>query len=143
VPWSATVADTLEELQRRDREVAAVVNEFGETIGILTLDDVLDTIFTLSPSRSERLMNREPIQPVGEGLWHLTGMTSLRRLARHFNVTLPPSKSVTVAGVFHETLQRLPVPGDQCDWGPFRFQVIEVPDRGQMIIELRHLRGTD
>ena len=38
--------------------MAAVVNELGETIGILTFDDILDTIFSGTPSRSERLLRR-------------------------------------------------------------------------------------
>ena len=136
VPWSAMVGAALEELRAKDRQVAAVVNEFGETIGILTLDDILDTIFTPSPSRSERLLDREPIQQVSNDLWHVTGMTSLRRLGRFFRSELPSSKSVTVAGVLQESLQRLPALGDQCDWGPFHLKVIDVPERGQLVVEL-------
>ena len=63
VPWSTRAADVLELIRRRKREVAAVVNEFGETIGILTFDDILDTLFSGAPSRSERLLRRDPIRP--------------------------------------------------------------------------------
>ena len=136
VPWCTTVAGTLEVMQRQDRQVAAVVNEFGETIGILTFDDVLDTIFSRSPSRSQRLFHRMPIRPVAPDTWHVTGMTSLWRLARYFNVERPASKSVTVAGVVQEMLERLPQAGDQCRWGPFHFKVIDVPERGQLMVEL-------
>ena len=136
VPWCTTVAEVLEVMQRQDRQVAAVVNEFGETIGILTFDDVLDTIFSRSPSRSQRLLERMPIRQVSPGTWHVTGMTSLWRLVRHFNVERPASKSVTVAGVVQEVLQRLPQPGDQCRWGPFQLQVLDVPERGQLLVEL-------
>ena len=82
----------LELIRRRKREVAAVVNEFGETIGILTFDDILDTIFSGAPSRSERLLRREPIRPITPGVWHVTGMTSLRRLVRYFQVEQPPTQ---------------------------------------------------
>jgi len=136
VPWCTTVAEVLEVMQRQDRQVAAVVNEFGETIGILTFDDVLDTIFSRSPSRSQRLLERMPIRRVSAGAWHVTGMTSLWRLVRHFNVERPPSKSVTVAGVVQEVLERLPQPGDECRWGPFQLKVLDVPERGQLLVEL-------
>ena len=59
VPWSTSAADVLELIRRRKREVAAVVNEFGETIGILTFDDILDVLFSGGPSRSERLLRRD------------------------------------------------------------------------------------
>jgi putative hemolysin len=136
VPWSTSAADALELVRRQDRQVAAVVNELGETIGILTVDDILDTIFSGAPSRSERLLRRAPIREVGPGAWHVTGMTSLRRLVRYFQVERPPSKGLTVAGVVQEVLERLPQAGDECDWGPFHFKVLDVPRRGQLLVEL-------
>jgi len=143
VPWCATVAATLEAMHQRDRRVAAVVNELGETIGVLTFTDILDTIFTHRPSRSERLLKRVPIRLHAPGVWHVTGMTSLRRLARHFNVPRPPSKSVTVAGVVGEVLERFPEPGDVCRWGPFQFEVLEVPERGPLVVELTLPEGKE
>jgi len=136
VPWCTTVAEALEVMQRRSLPVAAVVNEFGETIGILTFDDILDAIFSRTPSRSERILQRDPIREVATGRWHVTGMTSLWRLVRYFHVDRPPSKGVTVAGIVQEVLERLPEPGDVCRWGPFQLKVLEVPDRGQLLVEL-------
>ncbi len=141
VPWCTTVAEALETMQRGRRQVAAVINEFGETIGILTFDDILHTLFSPTSSRSERLLQRVPIRPVRPGVWHVTGMTSLWRLVRHFGVDRPASKSVTVAGILQEQLDRLPCPGDECNWGPFHFKVIEAPERGPLMVELTRLDG--
>ena len=52
LPWCATVASALEKMSHRDREVTAVVNEYGETIGILSIEDILETVFSYSPSRA-------------------------------------------------------------------------------------------
>jgi CBS domain containing-hemolysin-like protein len=136
LPWCTTAARALETLRRQNRRVAAVVNEFGETIGILPVDDILDTIFSHAPSRSERLLRRLPIRLVRPGVWQVTGMTSLRRLVRHFNVSMPQSKSITVGGAVQEVLERLPRTGDTCRWGPFHFCVLDVPERGQLLVEL-------
>ena len=143
VPWCTTVAEALEVMQQQNRQVAAVVNEFGETIGILTFDDVLDTIFSRSPSRSQRLLQRMPIRQVAPGTWQVTGMTSLWRLVRHFNVQRPASKSVTVAGIVQEMLERLPRAGDRCRWGPFCLKVLDVPKRGQLLVELTVADGQE
>jgi len=136
LPWCTTVAEALETMQRSSRRVAAVINEFGETIGILTADDILEEIFSPASSRSQRLLQRVPIRQIAPDVWHVTGMTSLWRLVRHFGVDRPASKSVTVAGVIQEVLERLPLPGDQCRWGPFHFRVLDVPQRGQLLVEL-------
>ena len=136
VPWSTTVAEALDSMQRRRRQVAAVVNEFGETIGIITFDDVLETIFSRTSSRSQRLLKRVPIRQVSPSVWHVTGMTSIRRLVRHFKVERPASRNVTVAGVIQESLEKLPVTGDECRWGPFHFKVIDVSESGQLVAEL-------
>ena len=136
VPWCTTVAAALETMQDTRRRVAVVVNEFGETIGVLTMDDVLETIFSPASSRSERLLKRIPIRPTSAGVWQVTGMTSLRRLVRHFRVQRPSSKSLTVAGVVQETLEKLPEAGDECRWGPFHFKVLDVDPMGQLTVEL-------
>jgi putative hemolysin len=65
VPWCATVASILDELRRQERDVAAVVNEYGETIGIVTIEDVLETIFEEQSSRSARLLATSSIVPRG------------------------------------------------------------------------------
>lgn len=139
VPWCTTTDVVLETMRRCHREVAAIVNEFGETIGILTFDDILDTIFQRRPSRSIRLLRLSPITQKQPGVWHLTGMTSVRRLEKHFDVQLPPSKGVTVAGIIQEALQRVPVCGDRCVWGPFELEVLDIPDRGHLIAQLTYV----
>ena len=69
-------------------------------------------------------------------------MMSLRYLARELeeelelDTRLPDTHSVTVGGVIQEEMQRLAEVGDQCQWGPFRFVVIEIEHRGNMLVEL-------
>lgn len=136
IPWCATVAALLEELRRQEREMAAVVNEYGETIGIITLEDIAETIFEPDSSRSARLLATSSIVPVEENRWHVTGITNLRRLSRHFNVPLEPSMSVTVAGILQEQLQRIPVAGDDLLWSGFHFRVSEAPEGEAIKVEL-------
>jgi len=143
VPWCISVAEALEQMLSRSVQVVAVVNEFGATIGILTYDDILDTIFSTEGSRSERLLNQTSIQAVGQGTWRVTGMTTLRRLARRFGKKLPGTKRMTVAGAVQESLGRVPQLGDACDWGPFHLVVVAVPERGQMVLELTFTRPAE
>ncbi|MEM9409938.1 MAG: CNNM domain-containing protein [Planctomycetota bacterium] len=142
LPWCSTVADALEKLSHKEREVAVIVNEYGETIGVLTIEDILETVFNYSPSRSKRILDQNPIHPIHAGKWVVAGMVSLNYLAREMSEDLlglariPETHCVTVGGVIQEEMQRLAEPGDVCSWGPFRFHVIEVEHRGNMLVEL-------
>ena len=137
LPWCATVADALEKMSHREREVTVVVNEFGDTIGILTIEDILETAFAYAPSRSARLLNLPSLERIDAERWIVAGIMSLRLLARKFNVQIPETYSVTVGGVIQEVKQRLAEDGDECEWGPFQFRVIEASQRGTMLIEMR------
>jgi CBS domain containing-hemolysin-like protein len=137
VPWCATAAAAFDELERQEREVAVVVNELGETIGIITEDDIVETAFEEDSSRSERLLAMSSLAPMGGDRWRATGITNLRRLGRHFEVPLEPAVSVTVGGLLQELLQRLPVVGDEASWSGFDFRVLEAPSDGPLKVEVK------
>jgi len=137
VPWCSSAALVFDELRTHECEVAAIINELGETIGIVTLEDLLQTVFEDEASRSSRLLETAPIRRLDDNLWRVTGMTSLRRLGRKFNMHLPPCKSTTVAGIVQEVLGRLPLEGDTVRWHVFQFLVIEADQLGQLTVELQ------
>ena len=126
LPWCATVSEAFELMSQRQREVTVVVNEYGDTIGVLTIEDILETVFHDSPSRARRLLDVEPITKVDETSWHVSGMMNLRRLAKHLDVEVPETDSVTLGGVMQDVLQKLCEANDECHWGPFDLKVVDV-----------------
>ena len=143
LPWCATVADALEKMTYRDREVTVVVNEHGETIGILTIEDILETVFVYSPSRANRLLDLPPVEELEPNRWRVSGIMSLRQLSRRFAIELPETDSVTVRGVIQEELQRLAQKGDSCEWGPLLLKVIDAPHRGDLLVEVTQAEPRD
>ena len=136
LPWCATVADALEKMTYRDREVTVVVNEHGDTIGILTIEDILETVFVYSPSRTNRLLDLPPIEQLEPNRWRVAGIMSLRQLSRRIEIEPPETDSVTVRGVIQEELQRLAQVGDSCEWGPLLLTVIDAPQGGDLSVEV-------
>jgi CBS domain containing-hemolysin-like protein len=137
VPWSATVADTFELLQAADRPVAAVVNEYGDTIGVLTIDVILEGILRLHAGRPPEVGSEAHFEVVSDGVWRVSGMMSVRRLAEHLGAALPDSRNVTIAGLMQSENERFPRVGDSCRWDRFMLQVVEAASRGQVRIEIR------
>lgn len=122
VPWSATVADTFDTLQAGDRHVAAVVNEFGETVGVLTVEMILEGILRLQagrPSDSEM-----PFEQLDAGRWRVAGMTSARWVAEQIGADPPEGRNVTMAGLIQQANERFPREGDSCRWGRFELYVL-------------------
>jgi putative hemolysin len=134
VPWCASLAETLQQLREKLCDVAVAVNEFGETIGIVTYEDIIDTILVEQPSRTKRVLQREPVLEVAPGKYHVDGLTTLRYLAQRLGLDYEPiaDRLVTVAGLLHDELERLPEVGEECRWSGYVFRVIDTPGRGKL-----------
>jgi len=138
VPWCASVARALQFMRQSFCIAAAVVNEFGETIGLVTENDIFDTILAPDASRAKRLLHREPVVEVAPGRFRVEGITTLRYLAKRLGLRYEPTEDdpVTVAGLVSDELEHLPKAGDECTWEGYRIRVIEVSRRGQVRVEM-------
>ncbi len=145
VPWCATLAYTLQLFRDRFCSVAAVVNEYGETIGIITNDDILDTVLRPEKGRAERLINREPVLEIAPGRHHVEGILTLRRLCRVLDIEYhpPADGQITVAGMVYEKLGHFPVPGDTCEWRGFRIRVIDVTPPAHIRVMIAREEATE
>jgi putative hemolysin len=132
VPWCADLAHVLQLMRDRFVNVAVVVNEYGESIGIVTYDDVIDTIILPQASRTRRVLGREPVLEVDSGRYHVDGITTLRYLGKRLDTEFDPGPDnlMTVAGLLHEQLERIPDIGDECVWHGHSFRVISVNKKG-------------
>ena len=141
VPWCATIADALNSLKTARKRVAVIVNEFGETIGVLTWEEIIEAALQSASTPTQRELAKAEIRPVGNNLWLATGMTKLRRLEHVLNISLSTSKGLTVAGMLQEELHRLPEAGDQCSLHGLRLTVIEAELRGDILVQVEKLSG--
>ena len=132
VPWCAHLAHTLQRMRESFAGFASVVNEYGETIGIVSFDDILDTVLSPEPSRARRLLRREPVKELGGGIYRVETLTTLRYLSKRLDLEYEPEPDglVTVGGLLQERLERMPEVGDECLWKGYRFEVTEASGRG-------------
>lgn len=132
LPWSATLAVALQSIRSKEAAAISVVNEHGETIGILTRDDLLDALLLPEADRAKRLLRRDPILEVGPGVFHVEGVTKLRHLAARLGLAdyePDEEENVTIAGLLAEELEHVPEAGETARWHGWNFRVIEVDDR--------------
>lgn len=136
IPWCATIAEALKKLRQAKRRVAVVVNEYGETVGILTWEDIFEAILHSEDSMSHRELARAEVNLESEGVWLATGMTKLRRLERLMGRRLNVSHNLTVGGVVQEQLHRLPEKGDVCTLENLTLEVVEAGTRGKVLVRI-------
>ena len=143
VPWCATLSTTLQLLQRNYLSVAVVLNEYGEPIGIVSWQDIVDTILMPDPSRARRVLRREPVVEIAPGEYEVDGITTLRYLCRRLGLDYEPAPDgvVTVAGMLHDQLEHMPEPGDECRWQGYSFRVAAVSENGSLTVQLRSSAG--
>lgn len=141
VPWCASLAYTLSELQRNYRSVAVVVYELGEMAGVVTYEDILETMLTESPSRTRRILRREPVISIGNNRFHADGLTTMRYLAGRLRVEFDPAEDgqSTINGFFHDQLERFGEIGDVLAWRNWKMTVIDATPRGKLRVLIEPL----
>ncbi|MEQ1825656.1 MAG: CNNM domain-containing protein [Pirellula sp.] len=135
VPWCSNLASVFQTLLKTENQVAIVVNERGDTIGVLFLDDIVEAVFA-SPSAGIQAMGRALFAKTGEAKWEVTGATRVKKLERALGIKLPESRDATIAGVIQSQLRRIAQVDDRVEWGPFTLVVKEVLRRGEMFVEI-------
>ena len=135
VPWCASLASVLQLLQKQGLQAAIVVNERGDTIGVLFLDDIVEAVFA-SSSNAIDTMGRPSFAKTGEAKWEVTGATRIKQLERSLGIKLPESRDATIAGVLQSQLRRIAVTGDKVDWGHFTLLITNAPRRGEMLVQI-------
>lgn len=126
VPETKTLDSLLRDFQRGPSHLAIVVDEFGGTAGIITLEDVLEEI--VGEIKDEHDAAEGPAIREHEGKYWVDGRVTLGDLSAALGSELTHPDVSTVSGLIYSTLGRVPRPGDELKLDGFRV-VVERVDR--------------
>ena len=132
VPESRRAGDVLRDLQAAAVHLALVVDEYGEVVGIVTIEDVLEEI--VGEIVDEHDDERPPFESIGEGRWRVEGGMNVADLGAALGVERPDEAWDTVGGLVLGSLGRLPRVGDRIDLGGLSMTV--TVRRGRRIVEV-------
>ena len=110
-PASRSCADALLDMQRERRHLAVVLDEFGGTLGIVTLEDLLEAM--VGEIVDEDTPARAPAAALAPGLLEADGATPVTDIEEHFAVELPAGQARTLGGRLAELAGRFPVSGER------------------------------
>ncbi len=109
-PATQAAADVLLDMQRERRHLAVVVDEFGGTAGIVTLEDLLVALVGEIADEDDTAVVSRP--PEGDVL-DVDGSVACDVVAAHFSVELPGATAVSFAGLVAELAGRIPIAGER------------------------------
>ena len=109
-PESRLAGDLLIDMQRERRHFAVVVDEFGGTAGVVTLENLLEAL--VGEISDEDDGEPATVAPAGTPMI-VDGSDPLARVADHFDVALPRGDAATFAGLVAELAGRIPVAGER------------------------------
>ena len=127
VPETKRVSDLLKEFQRQQVQAALVVDEYGGTAGLVTIEDLLEEI--VGEIRDEYDVEAEPVQEEADGVFLVSGKVDIDELAERLEVTIPREGFGTVGGFVLARLGRVPVVGEQFDLDGVHVEVLEAERR--------------
>ncbi len=128
VPEAKKVDDLLTEMQTKRVHMAVVVDEYGGTAGLVTIEDVVEEI--VGEIRDEYDHAEElPYQLVQEGEYLFSGRIDLDDVNQITSSNLPKDTSETLGGFIYSHLGKVPTPGEAVDAGGLHLIVEEVSGR--------------
>jgi putative hemolysin len=135
LPEVASCAAALAFFREQHVAQALVVDEWGGTAGLVTLEDVLEQV--VGELLVEGETPEQPVQSLGDGRFRVDGGLSIRDWNELFGRRVVPTEFETVAGFVAALLGRIPRPGDVVRSGPLVFEVHEVAARRILSVDMR------
>jgi Mg2+/Co2+ transporter CorB len=122
VPDTTSVFDQLKAFLGRNMHLALVVDEYGEVMGLVTLEDILEEI--VGDISDEYDVAVPGVRPQPDGSVNIDGGVPIRDLNRAMEWNLPDDEATTVAGLVIHEARSIPEPGQTFTFHGFRFRVL-------------------
>jgi Mg2+/Co2+ transporter CorB len=122
VPDIRPLSEQLKAFRRRRTPLALVVDEYGEFMGIVTLEDILEEI--VGDITDEHDIEIPGVRPQPDGSVNVDGAVPIRDINRVMDWNLPDDEATTVAGLVIHEARSIPEPGQSFTFHGFRFQVL-------------------
>ena len=122
IPESTDLLSQLQAFRARHQHFAIVVDEYGEVLGIVTLEDILEEI--VGEIADEHDVVIEGVKLQKDGSIVVDGAVTIRDLNRQFEWQLPDEEAATVAGLVLYEARRIPEVGQTFAFHGFRFEIL-------------------
>jgi CBS domain containing-hemolysin-like protein len=131
VPESKPVDDLLREMQRDQTHFAVVVDEYGGTAGLVTIEDILEEIVGEITDEYDR--EAPEVEDLGDGRVRVAATMHVDDLGELYDVDLDEDEVDTVGGLIGKTIGRVPILGSTCEVAGLRLTAERMSGRRHRI----------
>jgi len=139
VPETKKVSDLLREFQRKQLQIAIVVDEYGGTAGLVTLEDLLEEI--VGEIRDEYDVETEAVVDEPGGSYLVTGKAGVHIVAERLGLEIEPEGFETFGGFVLARIGRVPATGEQFEVEGLHIEVLDAERRRVHRLRVRRLSG--
>jgi len=137
VPESRRVDDLFQEMRRSKTQMAIVIDEYGGTAGLVTLEELAEEV--IGRMTDEWVEEGEEVRTVSEDTFDVDAMLHIDEVNAELKLELPESPDYeTLAGFLLYLLRRIPKVGEEVRWRDLRFTILEM--KGPKIEQVRITR---
>lgn len=122
IPSSTPLFDQLQAFRLRHEHFALVVDEYGDLMGIVTLEDILEEI--VGEISDEHDVAIEGVQPQPDGSYFIEGSVAIRDLNRELEWSLPDNLATTIAGLLLHEARKIPDVGQHYNLFGFKCEIL-------------------
>ncbi len=138
VPEGTPLMTQLLNFQRERRRIGLVVDEYGEILGLVTLEDILEEVvgeFTTDPSVRGRGIRREP-----DGSFLVDGGVPVRAINRTLGIELPTDGPRTLNGLILEHMETIPEPGTSMLIAGYPVEIVQTAENSVKLARIQPRR---
>jgi putative hemolysin len=137
VPETKRVATLLTEMQSHNVHLSIVVDEYGGTSGLVTLEDVLEEL--VGDIRDEFDIEEPEVAHHADGVLVVSGKMSIDEVEELLDEPLPKGSFDTVGGFVYDLAGGVPAEGEALESPPYRFTVVRVEGRRILQVRIEHV----
>ena len=129
----------LREMQKQHRSMAIVVDSYGGTSGIVTMEDILEEIVGDIEDEYDVEDEAPDVQQVSPNTWLASADVEIDTLAEDHGIDLPEGDYETLAGLILDRLERIPLRGQVIELEPWRIQVLQATEKKILKVKLHKM----
>ncbi|MEN6622653.1 MAG: transporter associated domain-containing protein, partial [Smithella sp.] len=140
IPETKSVHLLFQELKENKKHIAIVIDEYGGTSGLLTLEDLLEEIVGEIRHEYDAVSETEGIIPLNDGSYMVDGRTEIEKIEEYFNIVLKKGRYETLSGLILNFIKRIPLTGEKFEIYGLEMQIEYADERSIKKVKIKKIK---